>query len=124
MTSDSWQPITTLKPERGELPPVQMQFPDETTEYLADWKGLLYLVARWLIDGGYIIRPNCPVDHYGTIVHFKPNHRHGQPMSNPSRVGDLYVELNDASPARVVRNAEFLVKRWAPELLQRFSTRQ
>lgn len=87
--NDAWKPLTSLKIEKGQKPPINtsIKFPNSSTKPLKNWVDVWVNVANYLIEIDKISARNCPIrkkDHLGTyFLHTKPFHQTGREFSTP-----------------------------------------
>ena len=88
--------LSDIQYEKGKKPPEALTFPDDSQVSLKAWSGILFHVARWLVNKDYLDELHCPVPRgpKNAILNTRPVHQNGKSFMRPQRVGYLYVEMN------------------------------
>ena len=113
VTNQVWIPIPDLKPDGGDEPPIEIEFPDRTYTQLKNWKCVMAEVTRWLINIGHLDESSCPIQapraRARYLVSNSPIHPSRKPMFSPMEVKPFYVETNYNNGALVV-NAMTIIR--------------
>ena len=94
-----WQSLSKLNPKTGALPPVEIQFPDNSFISVKKWSPLLVEVVHWLIKNNYLTRSHCPIlskpkGKTHCAVHTESTHLSGKSFTLPVEIQSFYVETS------------------------------
>ncbi len=92
-----WQPISEPSLEKSSRPPLEIQFPDDSSVSLAEsWKSLLVEVTRWLVNANHLEITHCPIPsrpggrkYYA--VSTESTHPNGSQFTSLAQVGPFCV---------------------------------
>lgn len=92
-----WQPISEPFLEKSSRPPLEIQFPDDSSVSLAEsWKSLLVEVTRWLVNANHLKIIHCPIPsrprgrkYYA--VSTESTHPNGSRFTSLAQVGPFCV---------------------------------
>ena len=113
-----WNPLTILKPKSGSKPPIAVRFPDDSSQPIEHWKGIIVEVTRWLANQGHLDARNCPIQYSPRsskyIVATNPVHPNKKEFRDSREVdfahaGKLYVETHSSS-SDCVKKSTTIVK--------------
>ena len=108
--TSNWVPLSDLSPQGGDIPPVEIQFPDNSRVALGRWNLVVVESARWLYTNNYLNASNSRVQRATRyIVSDAPIHPNGKEFTMPSNVGSLYVEIN-YSGLNHVKNSRIIIE--------------
>jgi len=110
--SPDWRPLTELRPQHGDPPPVRIRFPDGSERDLKTWKSLLLEVAEWLVAQGKLTTAVCPVPKSpkGYIVHTEPRHLDGRLFAAGNQLSNgLWVDCYVGSTG-AIQQAQILLR--------------
>lgn len=106
----NWVLLSDLNPRGGNSPPVEIQFPDNSRGTLGRWNTVLVETVRWLHTNSYLNAGNCRLQRASRyVVSNAPIHPNGKKFTVPSKVGELYVEIN-YSALNHVKNARMIIE--------------
>ena len=106
-----WEPLTSLKVERGQKSPAFIKFPDSSPIPIKYWITLLETIAKHLIETDKLSARDCPVPLARKkksklyLIHTEPIHASGKEFTEKRKIGNelwLYIAL---SPVGIHRNA-------------------
>ena len=110
-----WKPLdrSSLKLDDSgrNVQPVEVSFPDSTSQPVKYWWEITASVAGWLIDSGSLTESLCPIRLGRSCRHIisaRPVHSNGSAMAQPKQVKTLYMEAN-YSAANHVDNAKAVI---------------
>ena len=97
-----WQPISEPSLEKSSRPPLEIQFPDDSSVSLAEsWKSLLVEVTRWLVNANHLEITHCPIPsrpggrkYYA--VSTESTHPNGSQFTSLAQVGPFCVHAPNA----------------------------
>lgn len=101
-----WQPLSTLKPASGTNPPKGIGFPDNSSQPIEHWKGIIIETIRWLANERLLKASDCPIPYSSRskkyIVATVPVHPSDKDFRNPrevnaKNVGKLFVETHSSA---------------------------
>ena len=106
--SDRGIPLDEFNPNRKDLPPAAVLFPDGAEKKIAIWFEIQTSVVEWLIETGRLTDADCPVrgSKGGYLVHASPVHKNGAPFRGRKPVGNLWIDSTADVPgqARKMKN--------------------
>ena len=92
-TERVWQPMSEFRPQAGTLPPMGLQFPDNTTSTsIQFWHQILVETVRWLVDNDLLDATHCPIQPgrgRAYRVATSPVHSDGREFRSPDRWGSF-----------------------------------
>ena len=128
LPTKKWQSLSRLNPKTGALPPVEIQFPDNSVLSVKAWNSLLVEVVRWLIKDNYLTRSHCPIlskpkGATHCAVHTEPIHLSDKPFTLPVEIQSFSVEtsLNVGDVVIAARNVIKSVGQKPTQFKVRFS---
>ena len=98
-----WEPLTSLKIEKGQKPPenTNIKLPDSSTKPINHWIDVWVSVANYLIETGKISAKNCPVPlKEGSrrhLLHTESIHSTGKEFHNKREIGELWLNTDFTS---------------------------
>ena len=118
-----WQPISELSLEKSSCPPLEIQFPDDSSVSLAEsWKSLLVEVTRWLANANHLKIVHCPIPsrprgskYYA--VSTESTHPNENQFTSLAQVGPFCVEASN-SRAWSVPAAQTIIKHVGQDPMQ------
>lgn len=127
-TPDSdWQPLTQLKPVRGDKPPPQIRFPDGSTAQIQYWYSITLESVRWLCQQGKLDETRIPVQGRSKrtyILSGKPFNPTGKEFYSAKAVGEWYIESDVLNSQIQVENAIRIIEKVGKEVApEQFSVR-
>ena len=120
-----WQPLTQLKPVKGDKPPPQIRFPDGSTAQIKSWVDIPVETVSWLDQNGRLDETAVPIGGGKTryVLSGTPVHESGRNFWNPKQTGRFYIE-GDHSGASHFRIALRIIKQAGIEVTpEQFSVR-
>ena len=123
----NWQPLTQLKPAKGDKAPPRIRFPDGSTAPIRYWYSITLEIVRWLYEQGKMDETRIPVqgrskDTY--ILSNKPFHPTGKEFYAAKPVGEWHIQGDPGSTKAQVENAISIIKRAGKGVTpERFSVR-
>ena len=107
----NWQPLTQLKPMKGDKPPLQIRFPDGLTAQIKSWLDIPVEIVSWLDQKSRLDETAVPIEGGSTryILSGTPVHKSGRNFWNPKQAGRFYIE-GDHGSASHVRGALRIIK--------------
>jgi hypothetical protein len=107
-----WRTMSELKPRKGDSPPVEIQFPDESIHPIKYWNGVMVEVVRWLVTRGHLHISHCPISQANSsarhLVAKDPVHPTNNGFFNRKQVKTLWVETDYIIP-HLVNNARTII---------------
>ncbi len=112
-----WEPLTSLKVERGQKPPASIKFPNSSPKPIKYWITLLETIAKHLIETDKLSARDCPVPIASKgkskqyLIHTEPIHASGKEFVEKRKIGSelwLYSFLGSVS---VHKNACWLLEK-------------
>ena len=61
--TDGWQPLSDIRPNKGDRSPKQMMLPDNTLVAIPRWNWVGLEVFRWLTNNGHLGDDDIPIRH-------------------------------------------------------------
>ena len=108
-----WQRLSDVSWTKEHPKPVEIQFPDNTSDSVSTWKSLMVRSVQWLADSNLLTSRQCPIQapqaRNRCLVSTGPTHPEGQPMTTPVQVSPFYVEMNQ-SAGGCVRNTRVIIE--------------
>ena len=119
-TTHGWVPLSELVGKKGDEPPVELKFPDDTQPIkLGTWKKLIVETARWLIDNSFLETTHYPIKVSGHprtvqyLVASKPVHSNDKAFASFEELADrngtrLFIFTGLETPL-TVRSTKYLL---------------
>ena len=113
-----WQSLSNLKPASWANPPKGIIFPNNSSEHIENWKGIVVEVTKWLANEGHLDASKCPIPYSNRskqyIVASVPVHPSNKDFRDPrevesTRIGRLYIETHSSS-SDCVKKAITIIK--------------
>lgn len=108
-----WQSLSELNQRPHDTPPVEIQFPDNSTVPITKWKSILVEAAKWLEKNKLLTKNDCPI--YRTprskryAISTEDVHSDKKEFVEPARAGSLYIETH-VSGKDAVKDAQTIIK--------------
>ena len=110
MEDKEWQPISALKPGKGDSKPTGIRFPDSSHRPIKYWKDIATEVTRWLVESKLLHVGSCQIQRGSRyLVSTEPIHPNGDSFKQHYLVESVYVETN-YSALNSVENACIIIK--------------
>ena len=110
MEDKEWQPISALKPGKGDSKPTGIRFPDSSHRPIKYWKDIATEVTRWLMQSKLLHTGSLPIQRGSRyLVSTDPIHPNGDSFKQHYLVESVYVETN-YSALNSVENACIIIK--------------
>lgn len=106
-----WTPLSQLYNKKGDKPPIEFIFPDNTRSSISSWRSVFIETVQWLQDRNKLNASICPIprtkERY--IIAAEAVHPTGKDFTDPKSIGNLHAEVNYSGPD-VVENARIMIK--------------
>ena len=112
--TDGWQPLSDIRPNKGDRQPKQMMLPDNSVVAIRLWNWVGLEVFRWLANNGHLGDDDIPIPNPHNesryIVADQPIHPKGNKFIKPQEVGSRYVEMGGVIFPQAAENARSIIK--------------
>ena len=107
-----WHSLTELKSKKGDDPPTEVQFPDNSCHPVKYWNGVVLEVVRWLVRNGHLYSGNCPIRQAKSSARYlvakDSIHPTGKKFYKGEQVEALWVEKDYDIP-NLVENSRTII---------------
>lgn len=110
----NWQPLTQLKPVKGDKPPPQIRFPDGSTAQIQYWYSITLEIVRWLYQQGKLDETHIPVQGRTKstyILSNEPSNPTGRKFYGAKAVGEWYIDADVRDTRTQVENAVSIIEK-------------
>ena len=105
-----WQPLSTLKPVKGDPKPTGIRFPDSSHRPIKYWRDVSVEAIGWLIQSKLLDSESCPIQRNSRyLVSTKSIHPTGKSFTQPYLIESLYIERNYSAPGHA-ENTRTVIK--------------
>ena len=89
----NWISLSQLQPKKGDTAPLEIRFPDGSTNAIKAWSNIPCEAVGWLIQNGKLDENGVPVQRgQRYILARQPVHPTGTEFKNSKHIGSFYVE--------------------------------
>ena len=116
--NSDWEPLTSLKIEKGQRPSANanIKFPDSSTQPIRNWINVWDSVANYLIEIGKISAQDCPIGRDNSVIYFlhtEPIHQNGAKFYSPQEIRNgLWLARSFVSGQETVETSCWLLDKF------------
>lgn len=107
-----WHSLSELKASKGDTPPAEVRFPDNSCATVKYWNGLVVEVVRWLVSNRQLHFGDCPIRQADSSARYLVSndavHPTGKRFFNGEQVEVVWVEKDYIIP-QLVENARTII---------------
>ena len=107
-----WHSLLELKPSKGDTPPAEIRYPDDSCVTVKYWNGVVVEIVRWLVRNGQLHFDNCPIRQADSSARYLVSndavHPTGKRFFSGEQVETVWVEKDYIIP-QLVENARTII---------------